>query len=287
MHGSFAAWSRRCILSAAFAGFLPCAGPPARAGITVSVQSVSAAAGTSGNTLEVDVQNTGASVDIAAFSFEILVPSGSGVTFTGADISTSLATYIFAGNSFFGPDIAFSTGTTLDAGDLAVTGSTTLGSGGTLGLGLVSFDLAAGAPLGPVTVSLTGYPFTSLTDPDQSNVPIDTLEAGTITISGGAVPEPSSLILGTLGFLGAACLVRTHAAVGGVNPAVPVVGIERTRGCPHELSPQWILGARRLTRYWHIRCLTSCSSRTSTTGRRTIPFMATPTIPCPLPKPAS
>ena len=214
MHGSLASWPRRGILSAAFAGFLLCVAPAARAGIIVTVQSVSASTGASGNTLEVDVQNTGASVDIASFSFEISVPSSSGVTFTGADISTSLATYIFAGNSFFGPNIAFGTGTTLDAGDIAVAGSTTLGTGATLGLGLVSFDVAAGTTLGPVTVSLTGYPFTGLTAPDQSNVPIDTLETGTITISGGAVPEPSSLILGMLGLLGAAWAVRTMRASG-------------------------------------------------------------------------
>jgi hypothetical protein len=211
MHGSLVSGSRRGILSLAFAGFLLCAGPPARAGIIVSVQNVSAAAGTSGNTLEIDVQNTGASVDIAAFSFEISVASSSGVTFTGADTSTSLATYIFAGNSFLGPNIAFNTGTTLDAGDIAVTGFTTLGTGDTLGLGLVSFDVAAGTSLGPVTVSLTGYPFTGLTDADQSNVPIDTLNNGTITIiPAGVVPEPSSLILGIIGLLSAACLVRTR-----------------------------------------------------------------------------
>jgi hypothetical protein len=127
-------------------------------------------------------------------------------------ISTSPATYIFAGNPFFGPNIAFSTGTTLDAADFAVAGSTTLGTRATLGLGLVSFDVAAGAPLGPVTVSLTGYPSTGLTGSDRSNVSIDTLDTGTITISGGAVPEPSSLILGMLGILSAACLVRAMRA---------------------------------------------------------------------------
>jgi PEP-CTERM motif len=215
MHGSLASWLRRRILSIAFVGFVLCAGAPARAGITVSVQSVSAGAGTTGDTLEVDVQNTGASVNIAAFSFEISVPFSSGVTFTGADISTSLATYIFAGNSFFGPDIAFNTGTTLDAGDLAIAGSTTLGTGETLGLGLVSFDVAAGTPLGPVTVSLTGFPFTSLTDPNQGNVAIDVLETGTITITGAAVPEPSSLVSATLGLLGVLWLRRMRAESAG------------------------------------------------------------------------
>jgi hypothetical protein len=183
----------------------------ARAGIIVSVQSVSATAGSSGNTLEVDVQNTGDPVDIASFSFEISVATSSGVTFTGADTSTSLATYIFAGNSAIGPIISTSaSGATLDASDAAVSGSTTLGTGETLGLGLVSFDVAASAPLGPVTVSLTGYPSTSLTDPNLNNIRIDTLTGGTITIVGASVvPEPPALISASVGFVVGACLLRT------------------------------------------------------------------------------
>jgi len=211
MHGSVGSWSWRCIPSVAVLGLVLCIGLPARAGIIVSVQSVSATRGTSGNTLEVDVQNTGAAVDIASFSFEISVASSSGVTFTGADTNTSLATYIFAGNSLFEPDIAFNTGTTLDAADAAVSGSTTLGMGETLGLGRVFFDVAGSAPLGPVTVSLTGYPSTSLTDPNLNNVPIDTLNNGAITILGPSViPEPSALISATLGLLGVAWLMRTR-----------------------------------------------------------------------------
>jgi len=185
---------------------------PARASIIVSVQSVSASTGTSGNTLEVDVQNTGTPVDVAAFSFEISVAASSGVTFTGADINTSNSTYIFAGNSLFGPNIAFATGTTLDALDIATAGFTTLGTNATLGLGRVFFDVAASAPVSPppVTVSLTDYPATSLTDPNLGNIPIDTLNSGTITITPGtAIPEPSALISATLGLLGGAWLWRS------------------------------------------------------------------------------
>lgn len=210
MHGSPASWSCGRNLSIAVAGLMLLVARPARADIIVSVQSVSATTGTSGNTLEVDVENTGAPVDIAAFSFEISVDANSGVTFTGADDNTSLATYIFAGNSFFGPDINTTTGTALDASDFAITGSTTLGTDETLGLGRVFFDVAASAALGPVSVSLTDYPFTSLSDPDLNNVPINTLNNGTITISAGSiVPEPSALSLAILGFLSAACLVST------------------------------------------------------------------------------
>jgi hypothetical protein len=209
MHRPLASWSWRKVLSVAVAGLLLDAALPAHAGIILSVQSVSASAGTSGNTLEVDLQNTGAPVDIAAFSFEISVALASGVSFTGADTNTSVNTYIFAGNSAQGPSIATATGTTLDASDNAASGSTTLGTNATLALGRVFFDVAGSAPGGPVTVSFTDYPATSLAAPDLSNIPVDTLNTGTITILGGAiVPEPSALVSATLGFLGAAWLTR-------------------------------------------------------------------------------
>jgi hypothetical protein len=222
MHRPLASRSWRKILSVAVAGLLLDIAVPAHAGIIVSMQDVSAKAGTSGNTFEVDVTNTGAAVDIAAFSFEISVPASSGITFTGADINTSVNPYIFAGNSFFGPNIATATGTTLDASDIAVSGSTSLGTNSTLALGRVSFDVAGSAPNGPVTVSFTDFPATSLTGPNVNNIPIDTLNNGTITILKGAIPEPSSLVSATLGFLGAAWLIRgVRARVGprGSGPA--------------------------------------------------------------------
>ncbi len=222
MHRPLASRSWRKFLSVAAAGLLLTTAPPARAGLVISVQDVSAKAGTTGNTLEVDLANTGSSsVDIAAFSFEISVASSSGVTFTGADINTTYYPYIFAGNSGFGPQIATMTGTTLDASDLAATGSTTLAGGSILGLGLVSFDVASSAPNGPVVVSLTPYPATSLTDPNVNNIPIDTLNNGTIMISQGSIPEPSSLVSATLGLLGAAWLIRrmrATSATGKVGP---------------------------------------------------------------------
>ncbi|MFI5458056.1 MAG: hypothetical protein ACHRXM_21680 [Isosphaerales bacterium] len=213
MNGSLASWSWRSILSVAAAGLVLCTALPARAGIIVSVQSVPANKGTSGNTLEVDVLNTGVPVDIAGFSFEISVAAGSGVSFTGADTNTSTNLYIFAGNSLFGPNIYVPSvppsPTTLDASDLAASGSTTLGTNSTLGLGRVFFDVASSAPGGPVTVSLTDYPATGLVDPNGNPIPIDTRNNGTIMImGGGGVPEPSALVSATLGLLGGAWLIR-------------------------------------------------------------------------------
>jgi hypothetical protein len=209
MHRPLASWSRPGILAVAIAWLLLDAAAPARAALIVSVGNVSAVQGTSGNTLEVDLQNTGASVKIAAFSFELSVPLGSGVSFTAADTATTIHTYIFNGNSAQGPNIATATGTTLDASDNAISGSTTLGTGSIVALGRVSYAVAGAAPIGPVPVSFTGFPATSLADPNLSDIAIGTLSNFTITVTSGAiVPEPSSLVSAALGLLGAACLLR-------------------------------------------------------------------------------
>jgi hypothetical protein len=207
MHGPLTYRSWRGILALVAASLILSTAIPARAGIIVSVESVSANQGTTGNTLEVDVQNTGASVDIASFSFEFSVAAGSGVTFTGADINTVANVYIFAGNSAQGPNIDTLTGTTLDASDNAASGSTILGTNSTLALGRVFFDVASSAPVGPVTVSFTPFPSTSLTDPNVNDIPIDTLNSGTITIAGTIIPEPSALVSATTGLLASAWFV--------------------------------------------------------------------------------
>jgi hypothetical protein len=214
MHGLLASCSWRKALVLAAAGVLVGTPWPARAGIIVTVQSVSADAGTTGNALEVDLQNTGSSVDIASFSFEISVAPSSGVTFTGATINTLTNMYIFSGNSAQGPNIATSPpGTTLDASDNAASGSTTVGTNSIFGLGEVFFNLAPSAPAGPVVVTLTPFPFTTLTDPNLNNVPIDTLNTGTITVlpAAATVPEPSALISATLGLMTTACFIWTRS----------------------------------------------------------------------------
>ncbi len=214
----FVSGSWRKILSIAVAGLLLGAVVPARAGMVISVQDVTAYAGTSGNTLEVDLQNTGTSaVSVAAFSFELTVPGGGGISFDGADYNTSQP-YIFAGTSFLGPTISMSTGTTLDAGDLG-TSPTSVGPGSIVGLGRVFFDVSGSAPSGPVTVTLTtSVAGTSLTAPDGSNIPISTFNNGTITILAPVVPEPSALISAALGLVGAAWMLRGWRQAGRCGP---------------------------------------------------------------------
>jgi hypothetical protein len=215
MQGPSAFGVRRGILAFMVAGLVLGMGRSGHADISVSVEpaTIPVNAGSIGNTLEIDLTNTGPAVNVAGFSFEISVPTSSGVTFTGADTSTS-ATYIFAGNSLFGPIISSSPpGTTLDAGDLAATlGSfTTVGPGATtFGLGLVSFDVA-GSATGTATVSFNSS-ITTLTAPDGSNIPINTLNNGTITIqSPSPVPEPATFFPVALGLLGLSCLTwRKH-----------------------------------------------------------------------------
>jgi hypothetical protein len=201
MHPKAPAGPRPLRLAAlvATAALLPALAPATgRASIIISVQSVSAAAGSTGNALEVTLQNTGPSdVTVGGFSFEIMAATAD-INFTSATTGTTTATYIFDGNSSFGPNIETSTGQTLDASDsFATIGmGATIGAGDTVGLGHVLFDVAGTAAPGPITVTLSGPPATSLATPaPSSDIPIDDLIGGTITVTGSvaAVPEPSTL----------------------------------------------------------------------------------------------
>jgi hypothetical protein len=168
--------------------------PAARADFLISISSVNANAGSTGNTLEVDLTNTGTSASIAAFSFGISTNTPD-INFTAATTST-MAPYIFAGDSLFGPVISTSTGQSLIASDLSASGGDVVGAGATVGLGEVFFDVAPGTSGGAVTVELTPYPTTSLADPAGNNVTFSGSN-GTITVAPlvSSVPEPSSLLL--------------------------------------------------------------------------------------------
>jgi hypothetical protein len=182
----------------------------ARAGLIVSVESVTANAGSTGNALDVTLTNTGPSaVTISGFSFEVSVGT-SNVTFTEANISTTVP-YIFQGESLFGPVISTGIGKSLPASDVfAISGSgATVGAGTEVGLGHVLFDVSALAPSGPVVVSLVPFPTTTLADPSGNNIIIDSLNNGTITvISGTVIPEPSTIVLAITGIPAVAWFVR-------------------------------------------------------------------------------
>jgi hypothetical protein len=175
---------------------------PAAANLIITVGNVTAASPSSTNTLEVDLINTGpTAVSLAGFSFEITVLD-THITFTSATINT-LATYVFAGNSLFGPVISLSApGQTLDASDLwGGAGGAVVAAGATVGLGHVFFDVSAGDVSGPVTVMLSAFPATSLSDPNGGNITIDALTNGSITITGLTIAEPTTLALMLLALL--------------------------------------------------------------------------------------
>ena len=86
-------------------------------------------------------------MNISGFSFEIAL-SDPDITLTDATTATTVATYIIAGNSLFGPDILVGTdGQDLIAADIYATpmGSSTVMAGATVGIGHVLFDVSSSA----------------------------------------------------------------------------------------------------------------------------------------------
>jgi len=173
---------------------------PARASLIVTVGNVSSSSPASSNALEIDLINTGpAAVTLGGFSFETEVTDAN-IIFTSATTAT-IAPYVFAGSSLFGPTISTSApGQTLDAFDLwaGPGGGASIAAGATVGLGRAFFSVLAGALSGPVTVTLSPFPATSLADASGGNISVSALTNGSITIAGSSVPEPSSLVLAVL-----------------------------------------------------------------------------------------
>lgn len=172
---------------------------PVEANLIITVGNVFSSSPSLSNTLEVDLTNTGpAAVSLAGFSFEIDVTDPH-ITFTSTTIAT-VAPYVFAGNSLFGPTINTSPpGQILDVSDVwaVLGGGTTIAAGATVGLGHVFFDVSAGDLAGLVAVVLSPFPATSLSDPAGGNISVNTLTSGSITVT--RVPEPSALVLVLLG----------------------------------------------------------------------------------------
>jgi hypothetical protein len=204
---------------------------PASGGVIFEIGSVFAFPGSTGNTIEVDVQNTGAAgIVIGGFNFEI--SGDSDIDFTGAGFSTS-APYIFAGDSFDQANslaLNTSTGPSLSASDASNSGNgDTLGAGQTAGLALVTFNVSSMAAPGPVTVSFSTDPAdTSLSDQNGDAIAIDSFVSGTIdVIPNAAIPEPSgaAMLLASLIALGARVAWRTHSCV------------QRSHSCERALVP--------------------------------------------------
>ena len=192
---------RRLVLAAV--GFVGAAAL-GHASVIMNLQPVSDAGGSTGDTFDVTLTNTGpTSISVAGFSFGLSVGT-SDLSFTGVSTATTTALYVFDGQSLFGPDISVQPpnlpGQELEAEDIfagPLAGST-IGPGGTEGLGHVTFNLSAATPPGAIQISFIGAD-DSLSDPNGEPIDFST-GSGAVMVTGGvSIPEPA-----TFGFVGMA-----------------------------------------------------------------------------------
>ena len=181
------------------------ASAPAHANMVLTLISVGAAAGSTGNSFDVTIQNTGASAqNIAAFSLGLSV-ADTHITFTGGNEFTAL-TYVFNGdsfdviNGFAYTTIPPPTGHQVEGVDNSNSGAgTDIAAGATLGLGHIFFDVAANTSAGPIAVTIApgcGNPLcTTLSDSAGATV-LFAVTNGDITVTTSTVvPEPSTFLL--------------------------------------------------------------------------------------------
>jgi hypothetical protein len=182
---------------------------PARAAIILSLTSVNANINSTGNAFELTLTNSGPSaVSIGGFNFGVSV-SNTHLTLQDAKVTTAAAPYIFLGGDSFVIDFLLSdsvmqstTGQSIFGNDFRLTpfAGTSVGSGATVGLARILFDVDGTALAGPVnaTISLLAAE-TSLADENGANIAINAYNNSIITLqdSGQVIPEPSAYL--TLG----------------------------------------------------------------------------------------
>jgi hypothetical protein len=167
----------------------------APAAIVLSIDPITSnvTSGSTGNAFDVTLTSD-TTVTIAAFSFGLSV-GGSDITFTDVTTGTSNP-YIFAGQSTFGPDIAFpSAPSASDLYDVPGSGAT-IAPDTTVALGRVFFDVAASAPNETITVSFDPFA-TSLSDPDGNSLDFSST-SGQINVTspaGSTIPEPRAVVV--------------------------------------------------------------------------------------------
>jgi hypothetical protein len=173
---------------------------PCRAGLVVEAPNVTVAPGSSGE-FDVLITSTGGTFNVASDTVELSLLGLSGVTFTGVSIDT-VTPYIYGALSATtaGSTFTFSTfpGAQFETFDFILsTGATTIGPGATFGLVNVQYSVAADAIPG-ATGALTFGPDTGLADASGNNVSF-TAQNGSINVFSAAVPEPSAVVLLTIG----------------------------------------------------------------------------------------
>jgi hypothetical protein len=176
---------------------------------SISPVTVSAQPGDIGDSFDVLLSNSGpTAVTVAGFAFEVSV-ADTDISLTGANYSTVVAPYIFAGDSFvqeFAPPLNFTNSDggspqILDAADAAADGvGTTIAPGASTDLGQVTFDVSHSAQTGQFAVTFSGEvsgiaDANNLSTPgiDSMTINVDSFSGGTISVS--SVPEPSSLMM--------------------------------------------------------------------------------------------
>ena len=177
------------------------------AGLVLTVEPSSAPVGGVGS-FDVLLSDTGGSYQISAFSVELSVAMASGIEFTAANTNTTMASYIFG--TLQSPPFYFNSFPIQDftVSDASFTPPyyVTLTTNQVVGLEHVTYSVAPGTALGPVTVTLADIGVgTSLSDANGGNVTF-TPNNGAITVTPSGVPEPSSLVLMTTALLGTASI---------------------------------------------------------------------------------
>ena len=204
--------------------------PPAHAALVLQAEDSTAVLGNSGsfdvNLVDTDLPGS-AAYQFSGFNFELSVPAASGVTFTDAGFNTTTP-YIFNGNSFdeengsplsvdMNGNSPFPTQDFI-ASDVAADAPyyTAVSPGDTFGLGHISYAVAPGTTLGPVTVSFESIGGgTSLSDPKGMAIPFTTQNGTIIVADVSPTPEPSGagmLGLMALGLGGLLLRARRRAA---------------------------------------------------------------------------
>jgi hypothetical protein len=181
-----------CLVSACLAWACLGLGTAAQADLIVTAESTSAYTGTLHNAFEFTLENSGPDdVIISAFTmgFSISNPS---LALTDLTYDTLLATYIFQGNSMFGPSLFLPPLTTpvmfADVYDIPG-GSITLLAGQTVGLGTLWFDAPSERQVIQIVLdpSMISFAHDVNLYPDSQIQLVD----GTLSI----VPEPGTLSL--------------------------------------------------------------------------------------------
>ena len=178
---------------------------------TITIGNAFVTSGGGASSFDVTLTNNfSTTLSLAAFSFAIST-TDTHIQFTQANQSTTLP-YVFVGDSLDllsnscaiisdisppNPCVPSAGSNSLSASDLTNDFADVLiAAGATVGLGHVVFFDIGGDSTGPVSVTLTPYPTTSLSDSLGNNI-VPNLVPGTITVQpGSGVPEPSTLLLG-------------------------------------------------------------------------------------------